>query len=115
VLEFTSPQVMKDFRASIALALEDGGEDLAEESALWQESASNFWKAQAMSTAELKAVQKKKNQVAKFRISARDWLAAADSMLKASAGVGLVDFIVTPAMEASVPPASWPGITVCID
>jgi hypothetical protein len=33
---------MKDFRASIALALEDGGEDLAEESALWQESASNF-------------------------------------------------------------------------
>jgi hypothetical protein len=68
-----------------------------------------------MSTAEFKAVQKKKNQVAKFRISARDWLAAADSMLKASAGVGLVDFIVTPAMEASVPPASWPGITVCID
>ena len=106
-------QVMADFRAPLAVALEAGGEELEREKAIFQEKASNFWKRSVSETAAAKT--KKDSQPTKFRQGASDWLSAANQMLNASVGVGIMNFCISPEMEASTPPGAWPALTVCID
>jgi hypothetical protein len=111
---FCNAQVMSDFRAPLAVALEAGGEELERERAAFQEKASTFWKRSASDTANAKA-RKESAQPTKFRQGAADWLSAANQMLIASVGVGVLHFSISPDMERSTPPETWPALTICID
>ena len=109
------PQVMRDFRASVALALECGAEkELEHEIEEWMGKASEFWRGKAAQTGEEKAA-KRKARPKLFRVGARDWLASADCMLKATADRSILDYVVTAGMQQAVPPSRWPALTICID
>ena len=106
---------MRDFRASVALALECGAEkELEHEIEEWMGKASEFWRGKAAQTGEEKAA-KRKARPKLFRVGARDWLASADCMLKATADRSILDYVVTAGMQQAVPPSRWPALTICID
>jgi len=109
------PEVMRDFRASAALAVESGADkELQREIEEWMETASGFWRGKTAQTLEDKAA-KSKAKPKLFRVGARDWLAAATCMLKVTADKSILDYVVTAEMQKAVPPSRWPALTVCID
>jgi hypothetical protein len=108
-----SSQAVRDHRTAAALAMDlEDDEMLLGEGAAWVAQASEFWKAAAQDT----TAESDKRVAKRFRAGAYEWLLAADSMLKAAAGLHLTDFMVTAeAFEATARPENWPCITFCTD